>query len=161
MPQNLESDFEIHLKILYLGTDSFGTDPFDDEFPAFARASFNLNKLTLTFDNVSGISKDSPLHKMFLTNPPIKKIEFSIRIPFWDDWDDWVDWERVEKGSDPNNARGIHSLTSDTGITFAQIFEHTEEAVRGQQKRVLPDPIPEIDYERARYPQTHSSLTFG
>jgi hypothetical protein len=67
----------------------------------------------------------------------------------------------VEKGSDPNNAQGIHSLTSDTGITFAQIFEHTEEAVRGQQKRILPDPIPEIDYERARYPQTYSSLTFG
>jgi hypothetical protein len=147
MPQNLKSDFEIILNILYLATDPF------DGLPAFARAFCSLKKLTQTFDNVSGVSKDSPLHKMFITNPPIKKVDFTIRIPFWDDWEDWVDWEYVEKVCDPNGIMGNHSLTCETGITFAQIFEYTEEAVRGQHRRILPDPLPEIDYHRVRYPR--------
>lgn len=146
VPRNLKSDFQIQLNILYLRTDT------SNEFPAFARAFCQFPKLTQTFDNVSGLPKDSPIHRMFLTNPPIKEVEFTIRIPFWDAWQEWVDLESVTKGCDPMGTFGIHSLTSDTGITFGQLFEYTEEAVRGQEKRILPDPLPEMDYWRDPYP---------
>ena len=145
MPRNLKSDFSRCLYIRYLRT-----NPLDGS-PVFTRSFCNLYKLTQTFDNVSGVSEDSLLHNMFLTNPPIKEVEFMIRIPFWDDWQGWVDWESVTKGCDPNGIVGVHSLTSDTGITFAQLFEYTEEAVRGQHKRILLDPLPETDYEGVRY----------
>jgi hypothetical protein len=147
MPRNLKSDFEICLYIRYLRT-----NPLDGS-PVFTRSFCNLNKLTQTFDNVSGVSEDSQLHKMFITNPPIKQVEFKIRIPFWDDWQEWVEWESVTKGCDPNGIIGLHNLTSDTGITFAQLFEYTKEAVRGQPKRILPDPLPEMDYWGTRIPR--------
>jgi hypothetical protein len=146
VPRNLRSDFQTTLNILYLSTDHF------DGSPAFTRAFCKLHKLTQTFDNVSGLPEDSPLHRMFITNPPIKKVEFTIRIPFWDAWQEWVDWESVTKGCDPVGIEGLHVLKSDTGITFGQLFEYTEEAVRGQQKRILPDPLPEMDYWRDPYP---------
>jgi hypothetical protein len=43
---------------------------------------FNLHRFTQTLENVSGLCDDSSVHKMFLTNPPIKIVEISTCV----DW---------------------------------------------------------------------------
>jgi hypothetical protein len=134
LPRNRKSDFTTNFTIHSIDYD------VEDGAHYIGLKRCDLSKLTQTFDNPSGLPDDSPLHRMFLTNPPIKVLNLMMLIPFWKDEERWVDQDIVTKG---NGTYGIHTLMSDTGITFGQLFEHMKEAMREQQKRVLPDPIPD------------------
>jgi hypothetical protein len=106
--------------------------------PIFATRS--LNQLTQTFENASGVSEDSLLYDMYLTNPPVKKVEISVMVPYWNFYSHRISTPLVSPFE--SNYSGQNVLTDDQGVTFGQVFEYTKLAVKGEEKMVLPDPLP-------------------
>jgi len=58
----------------------FETDLYVAPFPGELHGQlelYTLHQLTQTFEDASGLSNsdDSPLHRMYLTNPPVKRVE--------------------------------------------------------------------------------------
>jgi hypothetical protein len=106
--------------------------------PIFAICS--LNQLTQTFENAGGVSEDSLLYNMYLTNPPVKKVEISVTVPYWNLYSHRISTHLVSPSD--SNYSGQNVLTDDQGVTFGQVFEYTKLAVKGEEKMVLPDPLP-------------------
>jgi hypothetical protein len=125
---------------------------------ANSRATFNLNRFTQTFENVSGLCDDSLIHKMYLTNPPIKVVEIWMSVdlvnPPVEDYPRGTFEESEERKKHAKYPQrflgGDDILTSDEGITFGQLFEYTTEKVAGLKKEdVLPyqaPPFPVSDW---------------
>jgi hypothetical protein len=118
---------------------------------ANSRATFNLNRFTQTFENVSGLCDDSLIHKMYLTNPPIKVVEIWMSVdlvnPTVEDYPRETFEESEERKKHAKYPQrflgGDDILTSDEGITFGQLFEYTKEKVAGLKKEdVLPYQAP-------------------
>jgi hypothetical protein len=113
--------------------------------PGYVRnhpVEFDLHRFTQTFENVSGLCDDSSIHKMFLTNPPIKVVEIRACIelvsPYVEEYviESYEEYEeRLKLAKYPQSrcSRG-DILTSDEGITFGQLFEYTKEMVAGLKK---------------------------
>ena len=100
---------------------------------------FNLNRFTQTLENVSGLCEDSHFHKMYITNPPVKKVQIYVWMHTSFNWD-----RRMTEGTtltkDPDGEFDL--LTNDKGINFGHLFEYAKEVTEGQQKTTLPDPLP-------------------
>jgi hypothetical protein len=118
---------------------------------ANSRATFNLNRFTQTFENVSGLCDDTLIHKMYLTNPPIKVVEIWMSVDLVNPPAEDYPRETFEESEErKKNAKypqrflgGDDILTSDEGITFGQLFEYTKEKVAGLKKEdVLPYQAP-------------------
>jgi len=129
-PKNRKSDFWTSLRSW---NNSDG-----EKLPILSCCS--LNQLTQTFENVSGFSEDSPLFKMYLTNPPVKVVEIDIRVPCWNDYGRYTGTRRMPLELD---AQKVIHLSNDQGVTFGQVFRYQKLAVKGQKKLVLPDLLPE------------------
>jgi len=110
--QNPQSDFQIQLQ------------PSQSHEPTAERwircythgPSSTLNRLTQTFGNPSGVSDQSSLRKMYLSNLPIK----DVRMSFWNFSRQCVTDDLIYELS---SILYCDSLSSDKGVTFGDIFE--------------------------------------
>lgn len=122
--QNPQSDFQIQLQ------------PSQSHEPTAERwircythgPSSTLNRLTQTFGNPSGVSDQSSLRKMYLSNLPIK----DVRMSFWNFSRQCVTDDLIYELS---SILYCDSLSSDKGVTFGDIFEWAEKLV-GQQLKM-------------------------
>lgn len=104
-------------------------------------ATPNLNRLVQTLTNASGLSDDSSLHGMCVCNPPAKRVDIWLRVPYWDKSQQCVKWDDVTKGP---CFLSWDTLRFDMGITFKYVFEYAKDAIEGQHQMTFPDGHPEF-----------------
>jgi hypothetical protein len=128
-----ESDFTAHFYLFNI---------VEEGYVAHHPVQFTLDRFTQTLENVSGLCDDSSIHKMYLTNPPIKVVEIEIGIDLVnpcveeyvaESYEESMEKMKLQKYPQGRCPRG-DILTSDDGITFGQLFEYTKEQVAGLEK---------------------------
>lgn len=123
-------DFEIQLRPVRK------RDTNNDLVFYYAGPCPTLNHFIQTSDDISGVSTRSSLRKMYLSNPPVKKVLMCIKISYRNTP------EQCGKGKKTSRLPAsscVTILSSDQGITFGHVFEYAEEFVEAQIMRALSD----------------------
>jgi hypothetical protein len=126
---NPQSDFRIELWPL--------RDHDPNDIRIYSGGTFpSMDRLIQTFEDASGVSDDSSLHKMYLSNPPLKEISLSLMIPCWCSARKCMSWESA---TEPPWFYSWDTWRSDKGITFGQVFDYARTVIRARHKKTFPN----------------------
>ena len=100
----------------------------------------SMDKLTQTFEDVSGVSDDSSLHKMYLSNPPLTQISLRIEVPHWYKVGECMSWKFLTESP----YLSWDTWRSDKAITFGQVFDYAKTVIRAHHRMTFPDEHPDF-----------------